>query len=167
MDVRFASPVKANVRIRTVRSMDREAWVRLRSELWPHHPLPDLAREVESYLRGDGLWRLGDRSIPFTAFVAEDPDLGIVGFVEASLRPWAEKCRTTPVGYLEGWYVAPASRRRGIGRSLVGAAEEWARERGCQEMASDAHVDNLASEKSHRALGYEEVQRLIHFRRPL
>jgi len=45
-----------------------------------------------------------------------------VGFVEVSLRPYAEGCDTRPVGYLEGGYVAPEWRGQGIGRALVEAA---------------------------------------------
>ena len=84
-----------------------------------------------------------------------------------SLRSIAEGCRTTPVPYVEGWYVMPEARRRGIGRELMGAAESWARERGDVEIASDALIDNLPSERAHRALGFVEVERAIHFRKDL
>ena len=155
------------VRVRTVADPDRETWLRLRSELWPSHSKDDLAREVDSYLSRRDLWRFGSISIPFCVLVAEAPGPEVVGFVEASLRPFADKCRTAPVGYLEGWYVVPAWRRRGVGGALVRAAEGWARSRGCREMASDAHVENRVSAQSHHGLGYEEVERLIHFRREL
>jgi aminoglycoside 6'-N-acetyltransferase I len=155
------------VLVRPVDRGDREEWLRLRAELWPDHLPEALVCEVDSYLAGAGLWTFGTDSIPFLVLVAVRPDTGIVGFLEVSLRPWADKCRTAPVGYLEGWYVRPGWRRQGIGGTLVRAAEAWARSRGCREMASDAHVDNLLSERSHRALGYEEAQRLIHFRRDL
>lgn len=159
--------VKANVRIRPLERSDREAWVQLRSCLWPRHPLANLAREAERYLTGEGLWRFGIESIPFQVLVAEHLEQGVICFVEASLRPWADKRRTAPVGYLEGWYVAPRHRRQGIGGALVQTAEAWARGGGCREVASDAHVGNLTSRRAHTALGYEEVERLVHFRRPL
>ncbi|WP_245606073.1 GNAT family N-acetyltransferase [Thermus amyloliquefaciens] len=82
------------------------------------------------------------------AFVAE-VEGRLVGFVEVSLRPYAEGCATRPVGYLEGWYVAPEWRWQGIGRALVEAAEAWARARGCQEMASDAELGNLLGQEVH------------------
>jgi aminoglycoside 6'-N-acetyltransferase I len=50
-----------------------------------------------------------------------------------------------------------------IGRELVYNAEQWARERGCVEMASDTWLDNEASISAHLKLGYEEVERLVHF----
>lgn len=139
----------------------------MRTSLWPDHPADELAREVDSLLAGGGLWGYGDGTLPFAVFVAEDPGRGLVGFVEASLRPFADRCRTSPVGYLEGWFVVPERRRQGIGGALVRAAEDWARSRGCQEMASDARVDNRVSELSHRALGFEVTHRLVHFRRDL
>ena len=139
----------------------------MRSDLWPTHAPAELAKEVESYLAGDGLWSFGGQSIPFAVFVATRPTEGTVGFVEASLRPFADGCRTSPVGYLEALYVAPSSRRMGVGRALVRAAEEWALGHGCREMASDANVGNLGSELAHRALGYETVHRIVHFRRAL
>jgi len=71
------------------------------------------------------------------------------------------------VGYLEGWYVSPEHRRAGIGRKLVQAAEDWARSKGCTEMASDAELHNTQSQQAHRRLGYEEVERIVCFRKSL
>jgi aminoglycoside 6'-N-acetyltransferase I len=89
------------------------------------------------------------------------------GFLEASLRPFVEDCHTSPVGYIEGWYVEADLRQQGLGGELVKAAEQWAIDRGCREMASDCELDNDVSLKSHLALGYEETGRLIHFRKSL
>jgi uncharacterized protein (TIGR02246 family) len=47
--------------------------------------------------------------------LAEDA-AGILGFAEVSIRPYAEGCSTDRVGYLEGWFVRPEARRRGVGR---------------------------------------------------
>jgi aminoglycoside 6'-N-acetyltransferase I len=49
------------------------------------------------------------------------------------------------VGYIEGWFVYEALRNRGIGKELMRAAEDWAREHGCREMASDTWIDNEES----------------------
>ncbi len=72
-----------------------------------------------------------------------------------------------PVGYIEGWYVAESHRHTGIGRKLLAVAEDWARSQGCVEIASDTWVDNEVSQRVHEALGYEVVDRCVHYRRTL
>jgi aminoglycoside 6'-N-acetyltransferase I len=100
------------------------------------------------------------------SFVAEH-EQALIGFVEVSLRPYAEGCNSSPVGYLEGWYVAPQYGRSGVGRRLVETAEDWARARGCLEMASDTELHNTQSQRAHARLGYQEVVRLVCFRKSL
>jgi aminoglycoside 6'-N-acetyltransferase I len=90
-----------------------------------------------------------------------------VGFVELSRRLYAEGCTTSPVGFLEGWYVEPEYRRRGIGGALVAASEAWARALGCREFASDALADNHVSTAAHKSLGFEEVEVIRCFRKSL
>jgi aminoglycoside 6'-N-acetyltransferase I len=102
-----------------------------------------------------------------TAFVSRRSEGGLCGFIEVALRPFAEGCQSRPVAYIEGWYVDPDSRWRGVGKSLVVAAEQWARSQGCKEMASDTEVCNLDGEEAHRRLGYTECSRLVHFKKGL
>ena len=89
------------------------------------------------------------------------------GFLEASLRSRADGCDSTPVGYIEGWYVDEDVRRRGVGRALVEAAEAWARSKGCRQMASDAELWNDVSHQAHGAIGYQETARLVLFKKDL
>ena len=91
----------------------------------------------------------------------------LLGFAELSIRPYAEGCLSDRVPFLEGWYVVPEARRRGIGRALVAAAEDWARAQGCTEFASNALVDNELSAAAHHALGFEEVEIVRCFRKSL
>jgi aminoglycoside 6'-N-acetyltransferase I len=93
------------------------------------------------------------------AFVAGHEHLE--GFVEASLRQTAEGCATSFVGYIEGIYVRPECRRRGLGRALIAAAEEWAISRDCAEMASDCLLGDSESERFHRHVGYSLVEWFI------
>jgi aminoglycoside 6'-N-acetyltransferase I len=88
-------------------------------------------------------------------------------FLETGTRKYAEGCETTPVGYIEGWYVDPDPRRTSWGRALIEAAEDWARSRGYSEIASDCLLENEVSLKAHTSLGYEETERLIHLRKSL
>lgn len=75
--------------------------------------------------------------------------------------------RSSPVAFLEGLYVVPEARRHGVARVLVEAVEGWARERGCVELASDARIDNRVGRAVHRALGPEETERVVFFRKDL
>ena len=100
-------------------------------------------------------------------FVIDRGNGRLGGFVEAGSRPYAEGCDTTPVGYVEAWYVDEDLRRRGYGRALLQAAEDWARLRGYREMASDALIDNETSHRAHVASGYAEVERIVTFRKAL
>jgi aminoglycoside 6'-N-acetyltransferase I len=144
--------------IRPVEQGDWEEWLRMRRALWPCCSSQMHGSEMSAYLTED---------TTEIAFVAVRPQGSLGGFLEASLRRYAAGCDTSPVGYVEGWYVDADLRQRGIGAQLVEAAEAWARGRGCQEMASDCLLDNEVSLHAHLALGYEETDRLIHFRKAL
>jgi aminoglycoside 6'-N-acetyltransferase I len=131
----------------------------MRIALWPDAAEPELIREAEAYFDG---------ASPLVAvFLAAAPSGEPSGMLELSLRSVAEGCRTTPVPYVKGWYVVPEARQRGVGRYLMTAAEMWARDRGYAEMASDALLENVVSERAHLALGFAEVERAIHFRKVL
>jgi aminoglycoside 6'-N-acetyltransferase I len=136
---------------------DLAEWVRLRSLLWPD---PDIDQEAEAaaLLEGPDAGAL---------FVLDCRNGRLVGFLEVSVRDYAEGCAPGRVPYLEGWYVEPDLRGRGLGAALVEAAEAWARERGFAEIASDAQIDNAGGIAAHRALGFEEAARIVCFRKGL
>jgi aminoglycoside 6'-N-acetyltransferase I len=144
--------------IRKAESADTDAWLALRRALWPD--------TAECRHRAEIAETLG-RPDEAAAFLAGEAGAPPVGFVEVSLRRWAEGCESSPVGYLEGWYVDPTARGHRIGAALVGAAEAWARERGCTEMASDTGFGNAVSHAAHEWLGYEVVAKLVCFRKLL
>ncbi len=102
-----------------------------------------------------------------TVLVADLGNRRLGGFAELGSRKYAEGCATSPVAYLEGIWVDPDARRQGVARELIRGAEEWARGRGSTELASDCEIDNLTSESLHRAVGFEEVERIVCFRRHL
>ena len=132
----------------------------MRTALWPEGGADEHASEIERFFGGE-------LSMPLEVLLAFDDDGGALGFVELSIRPYAEGCETERVAYLEGWYVVPTARRRGVGRRLVHAAEAWAARQGCAELASDALIDNELSAAAHAALGFEEVERITCFRKDL
>jgi len=100
-------------------------------------------------------------------FIAVRPDGSTCGYVEAGARSIADGCSTSPVGYVEAWYVDPDVRREGYGRALLEAAEAWAVEQGYREMASDALLENEVSHQAHKRSGYVEVDRVITYRKSL
>jgi len=90
-----------------------------------------------------------------------------VGFVELSIRNYAEDCETDRVAYLEGWYVIPEARRTGVGRALIAASEEWGRAQACTEFGSDALIDNEVSAAAHLATGFRETAQIRCFMKRL
>ena len=149
---------------------DKDEWLRMRRALWPDCPEEEHLAEIGGYLGGGGLpppASCGFSTGDIVTFVAERECGGLCGFVEASIRPYAEGVEAQPVGYVEGWYVDPDMRRQGVGRALIEAAEAWVRSKGCRTMASDALIDNTVSLRSHARLGYREVERLVHFAKDL
>ena len=145
--------------MRPVQPGDAPDWLRLRRALWPSDP-DTLAEDVRRYFAGE-------RVLPAEVLVAWDERGLAVGLAELSIRSVVEGCEPGGVGFLEGWYVAEDSRRSGVGTLLVRAAEEWARKQGCTEFGSDTEIDNTISIAAHKALGFEETERLVCFRKTL
>jgi aminoglycoside 6'-N-acetyltransferase I len=133
------------------------AWLALRLALWPD------VSEVE-HLSGmaDALARRHFVRLALNA------DGSTVGFVEASKRvDYVNGTSSSPVAFLEGIYVAPGFRRKGVARALVNSVVNWASAEGCLELASDSLLDNVAAHTVHRALDFEETERVVYFCRRL
>ncbi|MCC6499216.1 MAG: GNAT family N-acetyltransferase [Anaerolineales bacterium] len=143
--------------IRRASAADKPEWLRMRQSLWDH-----LSAD---YLQADMDAVLGDKKR--AVFVAAREGGGLAAFVEASLRDYAEGCQTSPVGYIEAWFVDENVRGQKLGREMIAAAENWAREMGCTEMGSDTWLDNEASISAHLKTGYFEADRLVHFMKKL
>ena len=152
----------AHMHVRPGTPADAEIVARLFSTLWPDGPLAEHRQEAASILAGTA-----PSTMPLVVFVAEAGGK-VVGFIEVGLRSHADGCDARhPVGFIEGWYVEPDLRRKGVGRALMQAAEDWARSQDCQEVASDTWIDHQSSQHAHAALGFEVVDRCVHFRKAL
>ena len=147
--------------IRPVKQSDREEWSRMRSRLYSG---PD-PWEIDKWL--DAAESGGTTAVGVAVIVVDRGDGSLAGFVEIGVRNYAEGCETSPVAYLEGWYVDPDVRRTGLGASLLQAAEAWALEHGFDEIASDTELGNEVSLQTHVALGFEEVERQVCFKKRL
>lgn len=146
--------------VRPANRSDAAAWLQLRHALWPDSSEAEHREDIDRFL-------FGHAREPLAVLLAEDVTGRAVGFVELSIRAYAEGCRSDRVAYLEGWFVAPEARGLGVGRALIAAAEKWGRSQGCKEFASDARPDNARSAAAHRALGFTDVGLLRCFRKDL
>jgi len=145
--------------IRKTQDTNDDDWLALRAEF-----IPELGpREQRDFLRAFAL-----DSAAFCAFVASDEQGEAIGFAEVSVRTdYVNGCRHRPALYLEGIFVRPRGRGQGIARALCAAAEQWGREQGCREFASDVYIDDVNSLAAHAGLGFEETERVVYFRKPL
>ena len=139
--------------IRRATHEDKWNWLQMRQRLWPEAPVEYLSFDLDDKLANPD----------YAVFIASSGDEGSIAFIETGLRDHGEGCETSPVGYIEAWYVDEHTRGQKLGRELVHAAEQWAREKGCREMASDTWLDNEASITAHVRMGYHEADRLVHF----
>jgi aminoglycoside 6'-N-acetyltransferase I len=127
---------------------------------------PDETREVFAMMRE--LWPDFDDDLHGEqVMVWEQPGGGLGGWVSFSIRPWADGIESRPVPYVEGWWVAPALRKAGVGRALIAGVEAWAKMCGFRELGSDADLDNATGRAAHEALGFEETARMVFFRKKL
>ncbi len=143
----------------TIAAAEREdlaLWIEMRSQLWPEMSEEELGAELAELLEQEG----------YCGWIARLHDQ-VVGFAEASLRPYANGCEGRPVPFLEGVWVEPKERSKGIGGALVRAVEAWALGRGYDELGSDVDIANLISQAAHQAWGFEERETVVYYRRKL
>jgi aminoglycoside 6'-N-acetyltransferase I len=139
--------------IRAVTRDDFAEWRRMRATLWPDCPLEMHDLEMAGQIS----------SSEFAVFVYEHSYGKPGGFIELSVRNRVDGTMSPRVGYVEGWYVDPDLRGKGIGGALIARAEAWAKEMGFTELASEAELENEESIRAHGALGFRETFRLVHF----
>lgn len=126
----------------------------LASQLWPNAEKKELEEEISQAVSQDttGMYFM----------YLEDKEA--VGFAHCRLRrDYVEGSTTSPVAYLEEMYIDPKWRGAGRATELLKACEEWAREQGCTEFASDCYMDgDFESKKAfHEACGFTEVNRIV------
>ena len=125
----------------------------LSCKLWPDHTVDQMYAEFAATIA------MPDAAL-FLAYQGECA----VGFAHCQLRhDYVEGTDSSPVGYLEGIYVAEGYRKQGIARELLFACESWAKAKGCTEFASDCELDNVQSMQFHLNVGFEEANRIICF----
>ena len=148
----------SEILIRRLRPEDKPEWLRMRRLLWPRHNDEEMLSEMNEII---------SNAEEQPVFVAIRPTGGLGGFLEGGTRKYADGCDSSPVGYIEGWYVDEELRQKGVGGRLVQAMEAWARARSLTEMGSDTWLENETSIAVHGRLGYVEMERLVHFAKKL
>ena len=141
-----------DITIRRVTQEDKAEWLRMRKGIWPEAPDEYLDFDMDDILANDD----------YLVIFACDGDKPI-GLTEAQIRDYGEGCETSPIGYLEGWFVQNEYRGKGVVAVMTQAAENWIRDKGCSEVASDTWLDNEPSIRAHQKMGYTEVERLVHY----
>ena len=146
-----------HLRVERCREVEAQGWLELRKALWP-----ETARERHRFAMQAQI----DDPERHVAFVAYAADGAALGFAEASLRfDHVNGTTSSPVAFLEGLFVRDLDRRRGVARELLDAVLAWAALRGCRELASDVELANTVGQRVHRALGFEETERVVYFKR--
>jgi len=145
------------VHIQTCINDDLPQWVALRIALWPDEDAVQITREAPTLLTQPDM----------LVVVAREGET-VIGFTEAAIRrDYVNGCETSPVAFVEGIYVSPGQRRRGVARAMIAAVEDWARRQGLSELAAAALLDNAQSHAMHNALGFGETERVVYFRKAL
>lgn len=143
--------------IQKAKCSDLPILAELACRLWPGHSPEDMQAEYAQLL-----------AQPDAAFFLACAAAVPVGFAQCQLRyDYVEGTESSPVGYLEGIYVAENCRGQGLARALLKACEDWARGKGCTEFASDCELNNVQSLRFHLNVGFEEANRIICFTKKL
>lgn len=133
--------------------MDFESLVDMAHTLWSDHTREEISKEMDEILE----------SAKEDAFVIKGNDQ-YMAFATFSIKyEYVPGANSYPVGYLEGIYVKPEYRKKGLAKKIIEFAEEWAFERGCKEIGSDTWLWNEESQKFHKSISFEEVERIVHF----
>ncbi|WP_026508493.1 aminoglycoside 6'-N-acetyltransferase [Butyrivibrio sp. MC2013] len=143
--------------IKRAKVEDAEILAALAIQMWTEHDSEDMAEEFRELV-------MNDEAVCFLKYEDEKP----IGFAQCQLRyDYVEGTESSPVGYLEGILIVDRYRKKGYAAELLAECEKWAKEKGCTEFASDCELANEESLKFHMALGFEEANRIICFRKDI
>ena len=155
----FAGKEIALMPISKIQDTNDRDWLSLRGEFVPELNPEQQANFLQAFARD---------SAAFSAFIATDGKGMATGFAEVSIRTdYVNGCLHRPALYLEGIFVRPVCRGQGIARALCASAEQWGREQGCREFASDVYINDFNSLAAHAGLGFKETERVVYFCKPI
>ena len=141
--------------IRKATNGDSRVLAEMAIQMWDSHTIDELETEFGETLDDE-------QAAFFIKFVNNIS----VGFAQCGLRTdYVEGTESSPVGYLEGIFVKEDYRNNGYAKEMLLAREKWAKDMGCTEFASDCELDNIGSLKFHIAMGFDEANRIICFKK--
>ena len=145
------------IQIKKAAIEDAETIAVMAVKMWTSHTVDELAQGFADAIRNPDC----------AVFIMTDDDKA-VGFAQCGLRhDYVEGAQSSPVGYLEGIFVEESYRKQGLAKKLLDRCEEWAKENGCSEFASDCEIDNDISRQFHLGAGFREANRIICFAKKL
>lgn len=143
--------------IKTAADTDIRVLAELAVQMWDESPIAELEKSFSKIVSSE-------TAICFIKYADGIP----IGFAQCSLRnDYVEGTDSSPVGYLEGVFVKEEYRNKGHAKELLLACQKWAKDMGCSEFASDCELTNINSLKFHLAMGFDEANRIICFRKDI
>ncbi len=131
----------------SLNSENEKIWAKLCCRLWPENNIDSFLKDNKDNNEWAFLYKVDNK---------------YVGFINLSLRnDYVEGTSTCPVAYIEGIYVIPTFRKKGIAKALIEFSKIWAIEQGCSELASDCELTNQISRDFHKNVGFEEVNIIV------
>ncbi len=89
------------------------------------------------------------------AVLVAEHDGACVGWIQVSI---VETLETGRFAEIRGLVVTESQRSAGVGAALVGAAEEWARQRGCPRVRVRSNVIRERTHRFYERLGFRAVK---------
>ena len=143
--------------VRKATNRDCRILAELAVQIWDSHTVEELEAEFRETIQAE-------QAAFFIKYAENNP----AGFAQCGLRKdYVEGTERSPVGYLEGIFVQEGYRKQGFAKQLLCACQQWAKDMGCTEFASDCELDNYESLQFHIAMGFEEANRIICFRKTI
>ena len=96
-----------------------------------------------------------------TIFVSINDDASLNGFVQ--LYPSFCSVSMIPILILYDLFVDPDIRTKGIGRSLMNKAEQYAQENGFKRLELSTAKDNFIGQSLYESLGYEVDDEFLQY----
>lgn len=140
-----------------MKKTDRRVWAAMRLQLWDKHTCNAHLNDIDNMLSNK-------QNAGYMAILTNQQ---AVGFAEISLRQYANGCSKQPVPFLEGIWVQPEYRQQGVGQALIRKITTDLIVQGFDELCSDAGIDNKMSYEAHQNWGFDEIERVICFRKKL